>query len=104
MSPLRLPRRQWRSPSGVVTYPLPPQIHAGIMVLGALSIWVYLSRWVVTRADGFYLTAAWSVLALSLFVLGMRLRERVYRWLGLGVLACALGRVVLIDIWTLEIL
>jgi uncharacterized membrane protein len=85
-------------------YQLTPQVHAGIMVLGSLSIWVYLSRWVVTRADGFYLTAAWSVLALILFVLGMRLRERVYRWLGLGVLACALGRVVLIDIWTLEII
>ncbi|MDB6109909.1 MAG: Membrane protein-like protein [Pedosphaera sp.] len=85
-------------------YHLPAQAQAGIMVVGSLSLWLYLSRWVVTGADGFYLTATWSGLALVLFVLGMRLRERVYRWLGLGVLACAVGRVVFIDIWNLEII
>jgi uncharacterized membrane protein len=34
----------------------------------------------------------------------MVLRERVYRWLGLGVLAFALGRVVIFDVWKLETL
>jgi hypothetical protein len=28
----------------------------------------------------------------------------MYRWLGLGVLACALGRVVIFDVWKLETL
>ena len=59
---------------------------------------------VVNRASGFYLTASWSALALCLFTAGILLRERVYRWLGLGVLACALGRVVIFDVWKLETL
>jgi uncharacterized membrane protein len=41
-------------------------------------------------------------LALALFTAGLLLRERMYRWVGLGVLACALGRVVLFDVWKLE--
>ena len=56
------------------------------------------------RASGFYLTASWSVLALGLLAAGMVLRERMYRWLGLGVLACALGRVLVFDVWKLATL
>ncbi|MGH7969539.1 MAG: DUF2339 domain-containing protein, partial [Limisphaerales bacterium] len=52
----------------------------------------------------FYLTASWSLLALALFTCGILLRERVYRWLGLGILACAVGRVVVFDVWKLETL
>ena len=47
---------------------------------------------------------AWSVLALGLFVLGLALRERMYRWLGLAVLGCALGRVIFFDVWKLQTL
>jgi uncharacterized membrane protein len=32
----------------------------------------------------------------------MAMRERVYRWLGLAILACALGRVFVVDVWRLE--
>jgi hypothetical protein len=79
------------------------ELHAGTMVVVAIGLWRYLFLWVGAHAQGsFYQTASWSVLALLLFVLGMAWRERVYRWLGLGVLACALGRVVIIDIWALE--
>ena len=53
-------------------------------------------------ASGFYLTASWSVLALGLLATGMVLHERMYRWLGLGVLAVSLGRVVFFDIRELE--
>jgi uncharacterized membrane protein len=53
-------------------------------------------------AGGFYLTASWSVLALALFTTGLALRERMYRWMGLGILACALGRVVFFDVWKLD--
>jgi uncharacterized membrane protein len=42
------------------------------------------------------------VLALVLFVCGMALRERMYRWVGLAILASALGRVVIFDVWKLE--
>ena len=37
-----------------------------------------------------------------MFTAGIVLRERMYRWLGLGILACALGRVMIIDVWRLE--
>ncbi len=83
-------------------YRLHSQIQTGVIILGGLSLWLYLSRWILQKSDGFYLTAGWSALALGLFVVGMAFRERVYRWLGLGVLACAMGRVVIFDVWKLE--
>jgi uncharacterized membrane protein len=86
-------------------YALPQAVQATIIVVGGLSLWLYLTRWVMLNATGgFYLTASWSGLALALFAAGIILGERVYRWLGLGVLACALGRVVIFDVWKLETL
>jgi uncharacterized membrane protein len=41
---------------------------------------------------------------LALFTAGMVMRERMYRWIGLGILACALGRVFIFDVWKLETL
>jgi uncharacterized membrane protein len=73
-----------------------------VIVIGGLTLWLFVSRWVLRSASGFYLTASWSALALALFACGMALRERMYRWLGLGVLAAALGRVVVFDVWKLE--
>jgi uncharacterized membrane protein len=85
-------------------YNLDSNIHGAVIVIGGLSLWLFLSRWVQENASGFYLTASWSVLALALFTCGIVLRERVYRWLGLGILACAFGRVVCFDVWKLETL
>lgn len=85
-------------------YQLPPQIHNAMIAIGGLCLWLFVSRWVLEKASGFYLTASWSGLALVLFIFGISFRERVYRWLGLGVLACALGRVVIFDVWKLETL
>ncbi len=85
-------------------YPLKPAVHGAIITTGGLSLWLFLSRWVLQNASGFYLTASWSAFALVLFTAGMVLRERAYRWVGLGVLACALGRVALFDLWKLETL
>jgi len=83
-------------------YPLDAGIHNAVIVIGGLSLWLFVSRWVLEIASGFYLTASWSLLALALFSTGWVLRERMYRWIGLGVLACALGRVVIFDVWKLE--
>jgi len=41
------------------------------------------------------------MLALVFFVTGMVLRERMYRWLGLALLSCTLGRVFIFDVWRL---
>jgi hypothetical protein len=83
---------------------LPRPIHVGAIFAGGISLWLLLSRWILQQPDGIYLTAGWSVLALAFFIAGMAVREREYRWLGLGILACALSRVVLFDVWRLETL
>jgi hypothetical protein len=84
-------------------YPFGPEVHTAIIIIGGLSLWRFLSLWVLEQQPaGFYLTASWSLLALAFFTAGIALRERIYRYLGLGVLACALGRVVIIDVWNLE--
>ena len=83
-------------------YPQDAAIHNAVIVIGGLSLWLFVSRWVLELANGFYLTASWSVLALGLFTTGLLLRGWMYRWLGLGILACALGRVVIFDVWKLE--
>ncbi|MBI3853298.1 MAG: DUF2339 domain-containing protein [Verrucomicrobia bacterium] len=85
-------------------YALDQRAHAIVIASGGLSSWLFVSRWVLQSASGFYLTASWSGLALILFAGGMALRERMYRWLGLVVLAGALGRVVVFDVWKLETL
>ena len=83
-------------------YPLHSGIHNAVILIGGLSLWLFISRWVLEIVSGFYLTASWSVLALILFTAGLLLRERMYRWIGLGILACALGRVIFFDVWTLQ--
>jgi uncharacterized membrane protein len=85
-------------------FALNSEAHAALIFIGGVSLWRFLSVWVSEQASGFYLTAGWSVLALVLFAAGIALRERIYRWLGLGILACALGRVVVFDVWQLEMI
>jgi hypothetical protein len=86
-------------------YPLRSEVHAAVIIIGGLSLWRFLSLWVLEQQpSGFYLTASWSLLALALFTAGITLRERMYRYLGLGILACTLGRVMIIDVWKLETL
>ncbi len=82
--------------------PFPGKVRAAMVLVAATAIWVFVSRWVSEQARGFYLTVAWAVLALGIFGAGFFLRDRIYRWFGLGILACALGRVVLFDVWKLE--
>jgi hypothetical protein len=85
-------------------YRLEPPVHTAVIIAGGLSLWLFVSRWVTENAQGFYITATWSGLALLLFTCGILFRERVYRWLGLGILACALGRAMMFDVWNLEVL
>ena len=56
----------------------------------------------MTSGAHFLLTVSWAALAAALFAVGFALRERMHRWLGLGILACAVGRVFLSDVWKLE--
>lgn len=78
--------------------------HNVTMVLAGLALWGLVSGWVRQGFSGFYLTASWSIYAFAIFALGISLRERIYRWLGLGVLGAALGRVIIFDVWKLDTL
>ena len=98
---LALQRVARKHPEGAA---IPAPAHMVTILAAGLSLWLFLSRWVVQAAGGkFFLTASWAVLALVVFATGFALRERVYRWLGLAVLAGALGRVVLLDVWQLAL-
>jgi hypothetical protein len=93
--------QQWarRRPANIV---LPERGHQLVMGAAGLMLWWLSSAWVKQGFSGFYLTASWSAYAFGLLALGFVLRERTYRWLGLGVLGAALARVILFDVWRLE--
>ena len=71
------------------------------MVAGALSLWFYETRWISLYTQGFYITAGWAALAFISLLAGLALHDRRYRWFGLLVLGCAIGRVMFIDVWRL---
>jgi hypothetical protein len=83
-------------------YALEETVHNGMIVVGCLCVWRFVSCGILEMAEKDYLTATWSALALVMFGCGLGLRERIYRWAGLAVLATALGRVVVFDVWKLE--
>jgi uncharacterized membrane protein len=49
-----------------------------------------------------YLTAAWGAEAILVFLVALRVNERSYRWCALILLLLCIGRIVLIDVWTLD--
>ena len=77
---------------------------AGVVI--GFALWLFVTRRVVLESGGtqFFLTASWAGLAFMLFAAGFLLRERVYRWMGLGILGCSVARVFLSDVWKLETL
>ena len=96
-----LQRAARRHPEGTA---LPEGAHTAAIFASGLTLWLFLSRWVVQAAGGkFFLTVSWAGLALTVFAVGFALRERMYRWLALAVLAGALGRVVFLDVWQLAL-
>jgi uncharacterized membrane protein len=50
-------------------------------------------------ASNVSVTMVWAGFAVLIFAAGMLLRERFHRWLGLGILAAAVGRLTFVDIW-----
>jgi len=75
--------------------------HRLAMIITGGGLWLLVSRWVLLKSGGFWLTLSWAAVALLVFIAGFGLRERTYRLAGLVVLAVALVRVVF-DIWDLE--
>ena len=82
---------------------MPQQLGSVAILITGIALWTFVSRWVVlTSGARFLLTVSWAALAAFLFALGFLLRERMHRWLGLGILTCAVGRVFLSDVWKLD--
>ena len=81
-------------------FSLDEKVHGAIILVTGVSLWRFLSCWMTT--SGIFLTMSWAGFAGLVFTVGLVLRERCHRWLGLGVLAAAVGRVVLVDVWKQE--
>lgn len=83
-------------------FSLAETIHGATVFITGVSLWRLVSCWAAGFTGGFYLTMTWAGFAVLVFAAGMLLRERFHRWLGLGVLAAAVARVVLVDVWKQE--
>ena len=82
--------------------PVDGRIHGAIIYLTGLSLWRFFSCWTATVSRDVSMTMVWAGFAVLVFSAGMILRERCHRWFGFGVLAAAVGRVVLVDVWKHE--
>jgi hypothetical protein len=70
------------------------------LVLVSVAVgWIFVSMWAVLRVQTNYLTLAWALYALFLFVFGLGLWERRLRWCAVAVLVAAIVRVFCIDLW-----
>lgn len=81
----------------------PPRWQAALIIAATLCAWVVLNARVSLSFDrAFTLATAWSLFAAVVFAVGLGLHEKVYRWLGLTILVCTLGRIAVVDIWQLD--
>jgi hypothetical protein len=69
------------------------------IVLPVFSLWIFVSRWIGQNFEGLFLTGSWSLLGIAIFGLGLIFKERWYRLSGLLILALAVGRIVVVDLW-----
>ncbi len=84
--------------------PFPESGHTTAMVVGGGALWLFVTRAIQIQSSGFLLTVGWTALGFTLLVAGFALRERVHRWMGLGLLGLALARVAIYDFWKLDTL
>lgn len=81
---------------------LDEKIHGAVVLVAGVSLWRFISCWMAAFTSSFLVTMSWAGFAVLVFAAGIILRERFHRWLGLGVLAAAVGRVGLVDVWKQE--
>jgi hypothetical protein len=82
--------------------PCPENIHGAVVLIAGVSLWRFISCWISLVTSGFFVTMTWAGFAVVVFAAGIILRERFHRWFGLCVLATAVSRVVLVDVWKQE--
>jgi hypothetical protein len=73
-----------------------------LLLFAAGTGWIFISFGVCTRLSAGYLTMSWALYALFLFLIGLLLWERRFRWCGLAVLLAAIIRVFCADFWGLS--
>ena len=83
---------------------LPRNVGTALVAVALASVWLWVTRFATAHDYRSGLTVAWALLALVVFVAGLALRERVYRVGGFAILALAVGRIFIVDVWQLETL
>ena len=64
--------------------------------------WLFVSAWVWTRINPGDLTMTWALYAFFLFLFGMLIHERRFRWCSLAILFIAIARLLFHDFWGLS--
>ncbi|MCE9609872.1 MAG: DUF2339 domain-containing protein [Chthoniobacter sp.] len=82
----------------------PPTVRDALVIAALASLWLWVTRTALASGWAPALTAAWALLALAVLGSGLAFRERLYRTGGLVILALAVGRIFVIDVWQLETL
>lgn len=83
--------------------PGPGAVAQHLLILVAVAgWWVLAGRMAAEVAGGFLLTISWTLVAFLTLSAGFLWRERLYRLLGLGIFAAAIGRIFLVDVWQLD--
>lgn len=81
---------------------LPEGLRSTLVSLVLFSAWLWVTRWTLDQGSAGHLTTSWTILALIVFAAGLVLRERVYRLGGFTILALALGRLFVFDVWKFD--
>jgi hypothetical protein len=74
-----------------------PDLQNLAMSLGIVTLWRWMSFWSAFYFGTTFLTIAWALLGLVVFLIGVFFREPMYRLLGWGLLIAATLRVLLVD-------
>jgi uncharacterized membrane protein len=87
--------RRWLAKTGW----FPAEMQAGLAIAALGGLWFQSSRWAWDSSSGLAVTVVWALLAFGALGAGFLLRERVYRLMGLLILAVAVGHVFFVDVW-----
>lgn len=87
--------RRWLAGTGW----FPAEVQTGLSLAALGGLWYQASRWAGDSSSGPDVTVVWAFLAFGALGAGLLLRERVYRLVGLFILAVAVGRVFFVDVW-----
>ncbi len=80
-----------------------PNLADTILIAAATGgLWLLVHRTLTAQESGFLITIAWSLLTFGTLAAGFVWKERAYRLAGLFILASAVLRIVLVDVWALD--